>query len=115
MEWPDTTVKVRVAGGARVTRDHDDGADGSVLGDEAGGVTTGGEDKDGTSVLLERGRDSGHSAGKNDAARPMTTFGRITPAYLPKSCPALLVTITAGTLSYLSSIATSTIELPRSG
>lgn len=62
MEWPDTTVKVRVAGGAGVARNHDDRADGSVLGDEAGGLTTGGEDEDGTGVLLERGGDSGHGA-----------------------------------------------------
>jgi len=63
VEWPDTTVKVRVAGSAGVARNHDDGADGSVLGDEAGGLTTGGEDEDGTGVLLERGGDGGHGAG----------------------------------------------------
>ena len=41
MERPDTTVKVRVAGGAGVAGNHDDGAHGSVLGDETGSGTAG--------------------------------------------------------------------------
>lgn len=71
VEWPDTTVQVRVAGGATVTGDHDDGAHGAVLGDEAGGAARGGEDEDGTGVLLEGSRDGGHGAslGSGDGRR----------------------------------------------
>lgn len=41
----------------------DDWALGPVLGDKSGRDTTGGEDDDGTSVLLVRGSDSGQSEG----------------------------------------------------
>lgn len=40
VEWPHTTVKVGVAGSAGVAADHDDGADGAVLGHKAGSVST---------------------------------------------------------------------------
>ncbi len=72
-EGVDAAVEVGVAGGAGVARDHDDGADGAVFGDEAGGVAAvgekrvsegwereegwlylpGGEDEDGAGVLLQ--------------------------------------------------------------
>jgi hypothetical protein len=41
VEGVDAAVQVRVARGDGVAGDHDDGADGAVLGDEAGGVATG--------------------------------------------------------------------------
>ena len=40
VEGVDAAVQVRVARGDGVAGDHDDGADGAVLGDEAGGVAT---------------------------------------------------------------------------
>lgn len=50
-------------GSLGVTGNHDDWAHWPVLGNETGGVTAGGEDKDGTSVLLKGSRDGGHGAG----------------------------------------------------
>lgn len=43
VEGVDAAVQVRVAGGDGVAGDHDDGADGAVLGDKTGGVATGSE------------------------------------------------------------------------
>ena len=40
VEGVDTAVQVRVARGDGVTGDHDNGADGAVLGDKTGGVAT---------------------------------------------------------------------------
>lgn len=39
VEGVDTTIQVGVARGASVACDHDDGADWTVFGDEAGGIT----------------------------------------------------------------------------
>lgn len=41
VEWVDAAVQVRVTRCAGVAGDHDDGADGAVLGDQACGVTPG--------------------------------------------------------------------------
>lgn len=84
VEGVDTTIQVGVARGASVACDHDDGADWTVFGDEAGGITPedvlareegmvwergrgrwysrGGQDENGSSVLLERSRHGSHGA-----------------------------------------------------
>jgi hypothetical protein len=54
--------------GCGVARNHDDGADGSVLGDKSGGGTAGCQDEDSTSVLLKRRADGGHGAGLGGGA-----------------------------------------------
>lgn len=82
-------VQVRVSGGCSIAGDHDDGADGAVLGDQTGGITPGNQRisshrnhsadqdlrsrqyKDGTGILLERCGNSSHGAvlGGRDGAR----------------------------------------------
>lgn len=54
------------AAGRRAAGDHEDGADGAVLGEVAGGVAGGGEDQDGAGVDVERGADGGHGDGLDD-------------------------------------------------
>lgn len=57
------SVQVDLARGLLVAGDGDDGARGLELGDEAGSVSRGRHDDDGTGVLLDRGSDGGHGNG----------------------------------------------------
>lgn len=62
VEGVDAAVQVTVPGGRGVAGHHEDGADGAVLGEQAGGLARGREDNDTTSVEVQRGADRGHGA-----------------------------------------------------
>lgn len=61
-ERVDATIQVAESRGGGASGDHEDGADGAVLGQQAGGVTRGGQDNDTASGKIERGADSSHGA-----------------------------------------------------
>lgn len=58
-----SSVEVDLSRGLLVSGDGEDGHLGSVLGDESGGVSGGGEDEDGSSVLLHGGGDGSDGEG----------------------------------------------------
>ena len=66
-ERVDTAVQVTVARSGLVASNHEDGADGAVLGEQAGRVTRGGQDDDTSGTEVEGGADSGHGAGLDGA------------------------------------------------
>lgn len=57
--WNDRTYP----GGSGITSDHQDGADGAVLGQETGSLAAGGQDDNGTGVQLQTGADGSHGDG----------------------------------------------------
>lgn len=69
VEWVDAAVEVRVARGGGVAGNHENGADWSVLGQEASRLAGGGENKDGSCVHVEGGTDSSHGASLNGGDR----------------------------------------------
>jgi len=66
VEWVDTAVKMAKSGGRSVAGNHEDWANWAVLGDEAGRLSGGGKNNDGTSVHVKRSTDGGHGAGLNN-------------------------------------------------
>lgn len=66
-EGVDATVQVSKARGGGVSSDHENGADGAVLGEETSRLARGGEDNDTTGAEIKGSADSGHGAGLNSA------------------------------------------------
>lgn len=59
-EWVDATIKMGISGRRGIPSDHDDGAHGTILGDEAGRVSRGRQDEDSRSVEIQGSPNSGH-------------------------------------------------------
>lgn len=76
-EGVDATVQVGEAGGGGVTGNHEDGADGAVLGEEAGRLARGGEDDDTAGDEVERSADSSHGAGLDGADGALNEAGQL--------------------------------------
>lgn len=66
-EWVDTTIQVSISGGAGVSGNHEDRADGAVLGEETSAISGGGKDDDGTCVNVQAGTNGRHGARLDDA------------------------------------------------
>lgn len=61
------TVQVSIPGGAGVPGHHEDGAHGTVLGEQTSGLARGGKDDDTTGVQIERRTHGRHGARLDDA------------------------------------------------
>lgn len=70
-EGVDTTVQMGESRGCGASGDHEDGADGSVLGKHAGRLSRGGKDNDAASTEIKRSADSSHGAGLDSADRAL--------------------------------------------
>jgi len=56
------TVEMSISRGGRIPGDHDDGAHGAVLGEQASRYAGCGKDEDSSRIEVEGGSDGGHSA-----------------------------------------------------
>lgn len=77
VEGVDTTVQVAESRGGGVAGDHEDGADGAVLGEETSRLARGGQDDDTTGTEIEGGADSGHGARLDSADRAAGEGGHL--------------------------------------